>query len=65
MNNGDQFQHKVFDVEQLLDGTTEDAQHSSPATQEDLDLSAVFTPTSTSALSMTTNDCQIPGIPAM
>ena len=65
VNDGVQFQHEVFDVEQIFDGTTEDAQHSSPATKEDLDLSAVFTPTSTSALSMMTNDRQIPGIPAM
>ncbi len=39
--------------------------HSSPATEDDPDLSAVFTSTSTSVLSVATSDCQISGIPAM
>ena len=65
VSDGNQSRHKVLNVEQIFDGTTEDTQHRSPASQEDLVSSPVFTTTSNSALSMTTSDCQIPGIPAM
>ena len=65
VNDGNQFQREVSDVEQIFDGTTGDAQHSSPATRVDPDPSVVFIPKSISTLSMMTSDCQIPGVPAM
>ncbi len=65
VNDGNPIQPEVLDVEQIFNGMTEDALHSSPATQDDPDTSAVFTPTSTSVLSVATSDCQISGIPAM